>query len=225
MPVRKIPKNYLVVTGSFPSQKNNRPLGFEGLLERDYMILLEFDDSVKGFEEQPVKIPVRVKGRRAVNYVPDMLVHFHPGPGGRERKPHLVEIKPKRYLEKNAEKYKPKFSAARSYVAEKGWIFRILTEDDIRSQFLVNLKFLREYHHFTPSAPEVDSVIDAVQSLKGNCTFSTVVDYLCGDDADRRLLTIPVVWHLVATHRLVVDLHKPLTDEMAISLAKRKQSL
>ena len=54
MPVRKIPKNYLSVTGAFSSRKNGKSLGYESLLERDLMILLEFDDAVERFEEQPV---------------------------------------------------------------------------------------------------------------------------------------------------------------------------
>lgn len=57
MPVRKIPKNYLSVTGGFASRKNGRMLGFESPLERDYMILLEYDDLVERFEEQPVRVP------------------------------------------------------------------------------------------------------------------------------------------------------------------------
>lgn len=225
MPVRKIPKNYLVVTGSFPSRKNNRLLNFESLLERDYMILLEFDDSVKSFEEQPVKIPVRVKGRRATNYVPDVLVNFHPGKGGKERKPLLVEVKPRRYLEKHAEKYKPKFAAAKSYATERGWEFRKFIEHDIRSPLLANLKFFREYCQFSPPATETVSVIEAVKLSKGTCTYSALVDYLCGDDTDKRLRTIPIIWHLVATRQLSVDLRKPLTDQAPISLARRRQPL
>lgn len=40
MPVRKIPKNHLVVTGSFVSRKNGQMDAFESLLEKEYMLLL-----------------------------------------------------------------------------------------------------------------------------------------------------------------------------------------
>ncbi len=75
MAVRKIPKNYLFVTGGFSSQKSESISGFESLLEKDYLLLLDFDDSVESFEVQPVKIPVT--GVRN-GYVPDVLVKYHP---------------------------------------------------------------------------------------------------------------------------------------------------
>ena len=92
MPVRKIPKNYLSVTGSFASQKNGQMGSFESLLEKEYMLLLDFDDSVESFEEQPVTIPVPgvTKG-----YTPDFLVHYYADPtAGEIRKPLLTEVKP-----------------------------------------------------------------------------------------------------------------------------------
>lgn len=224
MPVRKIPKNHLVVTGGFASQKNNRLLGFESLLEKDYMTLLEFDDSVKSFEEQPVRIQVSVKGRRLAPYVPDILVNFHPGKGGKERNSLLVEIKPTHYLVKHAEKYKPKFAAAKTYAAERGWQFQVVTEKDIRGPLLDNLKFLREYHRFSPTMQEIVPVLEAIKVAGGTCTFSELVDRLCGDDTGSRLRIIPVVWHLIATRHLRINLNMPITDQVAISLAGRKAS-
>jgi hypothetical protein len=133
MPVRKIPENYLGVTGAFPSAKNDRALGFESPLERDFMIQLEFDPEVASFEEQPVRIPVVRKGKRPVGYVPDVLVHYHPGRNGRRRKPVLTEVKKRTDLEKNKAKYAAKFAAARKFAAERGWEFRIVSEEEIYS--------------------------------------------------------------------------------------------
>ena len=56
MPVRKIPKNYRSVTGTFPSYKNKRNIFYESLLERDFYLLLEFNDDVISYEEQPFRI-------------------------------------------------------------------------------------------------------------------------------------------------------------------------
>ena len=49
MPVRKIPKNYLGVTGAFASLKNGRMVGFESLLEKDLFVLLEYDDEARRY--------------------------------------------------------------------------------------------------------------------------------------------------------------------------------
>jgi len=50
---------------------------FESLLEKDYLLLLDFDETVESFEVQPVRIPGKgiVRG-----YVPDVLVKFWPDP-------------------------------------------------------------------------------------------------------------------------------------------------
>lgn len=86
MPVRKIPKNYLFVTGGYSSRKNEEMDAFESLLEKDYLLLLDFDDGVDAFEVQPVRIPVPGVPK---GYVPDVLVKYRPDspcPGQ-----HLVE--------------------------------------------------------------------------------------------------------------------------------------
>lgn len=88
MPVRKIPKNHLVVTGSFASRKNAQMDGFESLLEKEYMLLLDFDEHVERFEVQPVTIPVPGVPK---GYTPDVLVYFCPDPNSGEiRRPLLT---------------------------------------------------------------------------------------------------------------------------------------
>ena len=59
MAVRKIPKNHLFVTGGYSSRKSEEMDGFESLLEKDYLLLLDFDDTVESFEAQPVRILAR----------------------------------------------------------------------------------------------------------------------------------------------------------------------
>ena len=220
MPVRKIPKNYLVVTGGFASKKNGRLVGFESLLEKDYMILLEYDDSVEGFEEQPVKIPVTAPKKRKTKYVPDVLVCYRQKSGPKQRKPLLVEIKSSRDLIKNKAKYAARFSAARKLAAEKGWIFKILDETDVRRPCLGFLKFLREYHCIDPSTQDVAKVIDGLKSLKGKARYCDLIDHLCAAD-DEKLERIPVIWHLVATKRILTDLNQPVSDQVLLELPRR----
>lgn len=76
MPVRKIPKNYRSVTGTFPSYKNKRNIFYESLLERDFYLLLEFNDDVDSYEEQPFKIYYQ-RAKLTYRYTPDVLVHYN----------------------------------------------------------------------------------------------------------------------------------------------------
>ena len=111
MPVRKIPKNYISVTGTFSSAKNGNSLGYESLLERDMMILLEFDDAVERFEEQPVKVPLVINGKKRKPYVPDILIHYRSASSGEIPRPVLGEVKLTEDLKKHKIKYAPKFEA------------------------------------------------------------------------------------------------------------------
>ncbi|MDD2640815.1 MAG: Tn7 transposase TnsA N-terminal domain-containing protein, partial [Arcobacteraceae bacterium] len=78
MPVRKIKKSYISCVGYFKSYKNNKQLAFESILERDFFTLLEFQNSVVAYEEQPLKIQYKLKTKNT-RYTPDVLVTYNDG--------------------------------------------------------------------------------------------------------------------------------------------------
>lgn len=215
MPVRKIPKNYLMVTGGFASRKNGRMMGFESLLERDYMILLEFDDAVERFEEQPVKIPFK-KGVKP--YVPDILIHY--GVDHKPRRPLLAEVKHTSDLAKNREKYDPKFALAQEYAADRDWDFRVVTEKEIRTPRLASLKFLRDYLHVDPEPEHAECITEVLQEEGRPMALDTLLDRLCESDSTR-LQIVPVVWHMAALRQIVIDLEQPIDDKTRLSLPQK----
>lgn len=204
MPVRKIPRNHLVVTGRLASAKADRMIDFESLLEKDYMLLLEFDDDVEVFEEQPVNIPVPGVPR---GYTPDLLVHFK---AHLQRHPELVEVKPRSHLEKYAEEYAAKFEAAESYCADRRWTFVKRTEDDIRTSRLENLKFLRGYRNVPSRADDVQRLMSLVEAAGGQCTSEGLLQKIAPEPREQWL---PLIWHLIFTKRLLTDL-----DDMPVDV-------
>ena len=215
MPVRKIPKNHLVVTGSFASRKNGQMDAFESLLEKEYMLLLEFDERVLRFEPQPVTIAVPgiPKG-----YVPDVLVYYHPDPtSGKIPKPLLTEVKHTDDLQRNAEKYAPKFAAAEKYASERGWEFRKTTEIDIRTQRLANLKFLREYRNIEPANQDSLQLVQFLQRSGGISSVDGLLGQLTSTDDDR-LHWLPIIWHAVVTRSLLADWDQPIDNDTALHL-------
>lgn len=219
MPVRKIPKNYLSVTGTFSSAKNGKSLGYESLLERDLMILLEFDDTVERFEEQPVKIPVVVNGKKVKPYTPDILIHYRPLSSGEIPRPVLGEVKATSDLTKNNAKYAPRFKAASQYADEHGWDWRKFTEKDIRTDYLENLKYLREYHSAEPDEVLLNEVIAYLQNARTSVTIESLLQALC-PTIDRQLYIAPAIWYLLAIKRIVANLKKPLDMKTKLSLPK-----
>ena len=63
---RKITKNYRSVTGYFQSRKNNRPIAFESILERNLFLTLEFEKDVEKYYEQPIKIALQIDNKKSI---------------------------------------------------------------------------------------------------------------------------------------------------------------
>jgi hypothetical protein len=74
--VRNIPKNYRNVTGVLASSKSEGAAMFESTLERDFLMLLDFDPHVEFYDVQPVKIEWLDDMGKHRSYTPDVLVHY-----------------------------------------------------------------------------------------------------------------------------------------------------
>jgi len=187
--------------------------GFESLLEKEYMLLLDFDDNVESFEEQPVTIPVPgvVRG-----YTPDVLVRFRADPATNQtRPPLLTEIKHSDDLKKNADKYAPKFAAATQYVIVRGWEFGLTTERDIRTPRLANLKFLREYRNIAPAEEDRALVLRLMEEADGTSSLQDLLKQLAAGD-EEQLYWLPVIWNLVLMRRLITDLDVAIDNSVIL---------
>lgn len=200
MSVRRIPKNHIHVTGRHAALKSDGDADFESLLEAEHLLLLDHDPSVLGYHVQPVLIPVVGVPR---GYVPDVFVEFRPDEDGVIPNPELREVKSTLDLEKNATKYAPKFEAARTYCEQRGWLFRIITEKDIRVPRLDNVKFVRAYENQEHPPPMVDEVLKRMSDM-GPVDSLTLLNRL-SSDLDEQLQWLPVIWHLVAKRKIDVN--------------------
>ncbi len=128
---RNISANEFSLTGQIKSLKRNDFVDFESSLERDYIHILEFDENVRYYYEQPLKIEFNDR-----YYIPDFFVEYWDG------SKEVIEIKYNIDLIDNASKYVTKFKAAEEFCNSNNLTFRILTETDIRNNYLFNIKFL-----------------------------------------------------------------------------------
>ncbi|HXA48625.1 MAG TPA: TnsA endonuclease N-terminal domain-containing protein [Burkholderiaceae bacterium] len=216
MPVRKIPKNHLCVTGSFASRKNGGMNEFESPLEKEYMLLLDFDERVERYESQPVNIPIPGIPR---GYTPDVLVFYLPDPNtGEFAKPLLTEVKHTDDLERNAAKYAPKFALAEQYAVDRGWEFHVTTQVDIRTPRLSNLKFLREYRNISPADRDRVELVRVANKIGDVISPDSLLEHLAVSDDDR-LYWLPIIWHAVLTRQLVADWNGPLDHNTVLRLS------
>jgi TnsA endonuclease-like protein len=210
MPVRNIPKNHRSVTGFVASGAKANQAAFESTLERDFMLLAEFDPDVLYYEEQPVRIDYLSADGRVRHYTPDILVTYRQTSTPTTLKPPLLaEIKYRRDLFECWQELKPKFRAARRYAKEQGWIFKIITEAEIRTPYLKNVKFLRQFQRRPINPADANLLLQKVSDLQSTDPES-LLSAICPEAHDRAQ-RLPTLWLLIAGRSIGADLNQPLT--------------
>lgn len=190
------------------SNKEAQP--FESTLERDLMYLLKFDSTVDRFVSQPVKIKYVDQANLDHSYTPDILIyHRKDTKEGRRKKNILAEVKYRDDLCKNFREYHPKFRAAMKYAKSKGWIFKVYTEENIRTPYLENAKFLTPYINYEIDQNILMEVMKRMTDL-GESTPQALVASFFSDKWNQAGL-LPVLWHLVARKHIGANLLLPLT--------------
>ncbi|MFJ5192768.1 TnsA-like heteromeric transposase endonuclease subunit [Streptomyces sp. NPDC088394] len=96
-------------------------IGYESWLERDHVMLLDFDASVVGISSQPFWLFWRSEAGKSVSHAPDYFARRDNGTGL------VVDCRP-------ADRRKPrdvaKFEATRTACAQVGWEFRLVGAPD-----------------------------------------------------------------------------------------------
>ena len=206
-PVRKIGVQSRSITGTMPD--SNR---YESSLERDLMELLRCDPDFDRLHAQPVRVPlVDSTGTGDNVYTPDALVFWKS-----ERRPWLVEVKYRADCVGLAKPLLRKFRAARLYAAERGWEFRVMTEDRIRSQKLTNLRFLTGYR-MVAEQKDVSVAIRAALAAGRGTPAEVLFELDLGGFEKSEVVT--QLWRMVANGVVTVDHERKLTMNVPLTLA------
>jgi hypothetical protein len=211
VPVRKIPKNYRSVTGAFASLKNGRNVFHESLLERDFFLMQEFDNSVESYEEQPIEIYYTYNGKK-IKYTPDCLVHYNDS-----RKPCIYEVKFSNEIKEKKVFLQQKFEQIEEYLNDNDMDFKLFTEMDVDSIYLDNLKFLYNF-----SVIRNQTKIDSIKKVFLKNTQITYQDFLNTYSSNRyeQAEVIPYIWYLVLTNFLSIDLYKKICNDTILKVVK-----
>jgi len=181
-----------------------RSVSFESSLERDFVVLLDFDLTVEDVLEQPFRITYQGADGRERHYTPDFLVEYENG----DRV--IYEVKYRANLKEEWATFKPRFRAAIRYAKQNGMRFSIATEVEIRgSSYLANVRFLRPYRDYAPVLAIDEHLIKTLAALGETTPESLLVAAYW--TLENRIKAIAPLWRLVATRRIHADLYEPLT--------------
>ncbi len=202
-PVRKIRPSSRSITGKRSSQKTQKSHPFESTLERDYLTLLEFDDSVGNYGVQPVTIHYS-NNNKPTRYTPDVAVYFK---AELNRMPLLVEIKYEAELLEKKSLLEPKFTVARQYACDNGFEFRVVTEKEIRTDYLYNIKFLSRYRDFLVDA----SLAQIITSQFNQHDQLTPKQLMTNGDTQMSAVLLHTLWQLLANKTIICDMQKKIS--------------
>lgn len=208
MSKRRIPPSARNVTGVAPARIAAGDAGYESALEGDFLVLLEFAPRVVDFAVQPVTIEYRDSSGRSRRYTPDVLAlerRF-----GYWFQSVLYEVKPENVLRLRWQALRPKFQAATQYARERGWVFKLRTERQIKTDYLWNARFLLPYRD--PRRMDrsyLQLLLGRLEDMR-----QTSVDELLIATCQfkwNRAIALSTLWHLVATFQVRCNLHGRLS--------------
>jgi hypothetical protein len=179
--------------------------GYESSLERDWLFALDFDWRVRKIQEQPYTVHYTYEGQKR-RYTPDVLAEFD---DGKTTWTVVYEVKAHQDLRDNWAAQRPRYKAAVKDCRLKGWKFRIVTERDIRTPYVENIKFLRRYRSINEQMLHQLPLLTTLHAL-GDTTPQALIA-ATWQDPERQMAALPELWRLVAHRRIAASLLEPLT--------------
>ncbi|EDY58699.1 MULTISPECIES: TnsA-like heteromeric transposase endonuclease subunit [Streptomyces] len=172
--------------GWYWSATTGRHVGFESWLERDRLLLMDFDPSVVGIGSQPFWLHWH-DGERERRHAPDYFVRRADGSAV------VVDVRADDRIEpKDAEA----FEVTRLLCAQAGWRFERLGVPD--AVLLANVRWLSRYRHPRCLHPPAAARLREVFAAPGPLMVGA-------EAAGDRLATLPVLFHLLWLQELSAE--------------------
>jgi hypothetical protein len=175
-------------------------VGYESWLERDHVMLLDFDPEVAAITAQPFWLRWRDGAGRSRRHAPDLFARMADGSAV------VIDVRPDDRIEpRDAEA----FDAARQACNLAGWRFmRLGVPDPVRT---ANVAWLSRYRHQRCGSPDVARLL-----LKA---FAEPAPLMAGAAATGDPVEVlPVLFHLMWQQVLAADLAVRLTAESLVSV-------
>lgn len=188
------------------SLANGETAFFQSSLERDWLLVLDFDPTVCRIAVEPFSIFYKVNGQER-RYTPDVLAEHASSSG--VNKTVVYEVKPREELNANWATYKTRFKVAVRRCREEGWRFKIVTEKEIRTPLLDNARFLRRYRSLPDNALTREQLLYTLKGL-GQTTPQALLAAAYWHE-EPQMAALPTLWKLIASRAVVAMLHEPLT--------------
>lgn len=203
-PARKITNHGReMVTGGFASYKNKRIVKWESQIERDFLYLLEFDESVESYYSQAIKLEFLYNDKPSAHY-PDIEVTRKDGSVD------YYEVKP--FDKTDNDEFRTKAKVIADHLKRLGHGYKVVTDRDIRIEpALSNYKILFRYL-WVEIEPDDEKFI--LKLIEPNTPIFDVRHLLEAEGFD-----ITFCYALMAKRKIKFDMNKPIDFHLPVSSA------
>jgi hypothetical protein len=186
-------------------------VGYESWLERDHLMLLDFDPSVVGIASQPFWLSWTAPAGEAPSDTPGKVSAFAHAPDFFARRTDgsavVVDCRPR---DRVGPRDAAKFDATRRACELVGWEYRLVGAPD--AVMVGNVRWLAGYRHPRHRLADVAAVLRGV--------FARPVGLMAGAEAaGDPVAVLPVLFHLLWRCELAVDLSVPLHEAALVAVA------
>lgn len=209
---RKVKYVYNSISGLF-SFKEKKQIWYESNLEKNFLHMISFSDSVMDIESQPFTIEYRHEGKLR-KYTPDFLVFFKPNGDESHPKPLLVEVKRREELLKKFSEFKPKFKAGSRHAFDEGYHFKIYDERRIYGPYYENITYLQSFSRSMCDEQELKRITDYLSAI-GHTSISNIVSYLYKTE-EEAMIGLRHIYQLLLRKAITADLQKPISNNTVI---------
>lgn len=181
---------------------NGRKLSINGKvvppLIRDFILLMEFDLDIERYEQ--IKFLKLSKDDLAGNYSDSRyFVTYRKVITPVKYWPNIIyEVRSRKDLFSNWKDLKPKIRATRKFAKDHGWKFQLITEQEIRTSYLENVKFLFRYRFLSVNWDDCEFLISKLNELR-EADPDTLVK-ACYKHPISQAKLIPTLWHLISIY-------------------------
>jgi hypothetical protein len=204
LPVREFPayKGQRHFSGLWWSATTGTHVGFESWLERDQLMLLDFDPQITGIASQPFWLVWRSPSDEVVSHAPDFFARRADGSGV------VVDCRP---LDRRPERDVAKFAATEVVCGRVGWEYRLVGEFD--PVLVANVRWLAGYRHLRHKVSSTAKALGETFAVGGPLMPGALA---VGDP----IAVLPVLFHLLWSGDLRADLTRTLHEGTALSPAE-----
>ena len=209
---RVIRPNYRSVTGWVAGVPGHDHVAFESTLERDCAYLAMFEPRITNVVSQPYTILYTNSKGKQSKYTPDFELTYLGDEGPQKA---LLEVKPLDKLEENKSKYYDRFMAMSIFAQQSDTSFHAVTENQIRTYRINNVKSLYARVYDLNNDHSVVSDLLRIIESRLPMTMREAIN-IRGTSNVEQAQTQTLIWALLAGHEIFVNLDEDITGSTLI---------